>query len=137
MSVDFQIICTFFRILEHAVYLARHMAVTSDHHGKKMPLAGACCIFETPSSEAKNPSIALQTRARHYVSFFCWGLYQTTWKLHLLSGSNFNTSHLSNKKNSKKLSIWVGCIAGQSNIGGKKYFNNECTFHSHMRALTF
>ena len=57
MSVDFQIICTFFRILEHAVYLARHMAVTSDHHGKKMPLAGACCIFETPSSEAKNPSI--------------------------------------------------------------------------------
>ena len=47
----------FFRILEHAVYLARHMAVTSDHHGKKMPLAGACCIFETPSSEAKNPSI--------------------------------------------------------------------------------
>ena len=57
MSVDFQIICTFFRILEHAVYLARNMAVTSDHHGKKMPLAGACCIFETPSSEAKNPFI--------------------------------------------------------------------------------
>ena len=112
------------------VFLAKHMAVTSDHHGKKMPLAGACCIFETPSSEAKK---SLHCRLGRDIMFlFLLGLYtkppgNTSFKWVKFQ----HTSQL--KKPKKKSSIWV---VGSQIVWEEKYFNNECTFRRQVD-LTF